>query len=386
MKRIFLVILDGLGVGAMPDAAAFGDVGANTLRSVTSHPNAHISNLLRMGLGNIDGVDFLPREAAPTAAVGRLAELSPGKDTTVGHWEIAGVVSKYPLPTYQNGFPSQVIAQFSAVTGRKMLCNRPYSGTAVIADYGEEHMRTGDLIVYTSADSVFQIAAHEEVVPLEQLYEYCRIAREILVDEHGVGRVIARPFVGEPGAFTRTENRRDFSLLPPEKTILDILSAAGLDVITIGKVDDIFAGQGITKRVKSKSNREAMDKLNEQLQQDFGGLCFCNLVDFDMLYGHRRDVGGFARALSEFDAWIPTFIKNMRAQDILILTSDHGCDPAFPGNDHTREYAPLVVVGQSESPQNLGTRSTFADVAATIAEYFDLDFDTPGSSFLNSGL
>jgi phosphopentomutase len=369
-KRIFLVILDGLGIGEMPDAATFGDVGSNTLRSVTAESNANIPNLLKMGLGNIDGVDYLPRELSPTAAVGRLAEMSAGKDTIVGHWELAGIISQIPLPTYPNGFLAEVIAQLESITKRKVLCNSPYSGTEVIDDFGAEHMQSGKLIVYTSADSVMQIAAHEDIVSPLQLHEYCRIMREFMSGAHNVGRIIARPFAGKVGEFFRTKNRRDFALAPPSDTMLDILSAAGFDVITVGKVGDVFAGRGITKTVNAVSNSEGMAKLCELAEQDFSGLCFCNLVDFDSMYGHRRDAHGFARALSEFDAWLPTFTAKMRNNDILIITADHGCDPAFRGSDHTREYVPLIVSGHNVMPNNLGTRDSFAYVAEIIKAEF----------------
>ena len=305
-----------------------------------------------------------------------------GKDTTIGHWEIAGVVSPEPLPTYPNGFPEEVLKPFREATGRGVLANAPWSGTAVINEYGDEHVRTGDLIVYTSADSVFQIAAHEDVVPVEQLYEYCRIARKILRGRHGVGRVIARPFVGSSGNYTRTANRHDFSLEPPRKTMLDAFKDAGLDSLAVGKIYDIFAGQGTTEHVYTKGNTDGMAKAMAYAERDFTGLCFINLVDFDMLYGHRRNIDGYAAALTEFDGWLAEFLKKMGPEDLVMITADHGCDPAYTATtDHTREYIPLLVLGQQVKPVNLGTRSCFANIAATICELFDLPLETEGESF-----
>lgn len=382
MKRVFLIVLDSCGAGALPDAADFGDVGVHTLRACAGSGQLHIPNLIRAGLGNIPGLDFLGTTPAPLGAYGRMAEVSRGKDTTIGHWELAGVVSPKPLPTYPAGFPAAVLEPFCAKTGRGVLVNKPYSGTAVIRDYGAEHMRTGDLIVYTSADSVFQIAAHEDIVPPERLYDYCRIAREILQGEHGVGRVIARPFVGSDGNFTRTANRHDFSLEPPEKTVLDLTLAAGLDSIAVGKIHDIFAGRGITEHYFTKSNRDGMTKTLELARQKFRGLCFVNLVDFDMLYGHRRDPAGYAKALSEFDAWLPEFMKLLWPEDLVIITADHGCDPSFTGStDHTREYVPLLVLGQQVRRRALGTRGCFADVAATVCQALRLPQAVAGNSF-----
>ena len=382
MKRVFLIVLDSCGAGAMPDSSQFGDIGVNTLRACASSPQLHIPNLLRLGLGNVDGLDFLGAVAAPAGAYGRLAERSMGKDTTIGHWEIAGIVSPQPLPTYPNGFPEEILSPFQQATGRGVLANAPWSGTAVIEQYGEAHMRTGDLIVYTSADSVFQIAAHEDIVPPETLYEYCRIARKLLVGKHGVGRVIARPFVGTPGNFKRTANRHDFSLEPPAQTLPDAVKAAGLDSIGVGKIHDIFAGQGLTEYVYNKSNADGMAHTMHYLQTGFTGLCFVNLVDFDMLYGHRRDVEGYAQALTEFDAWLGTFLPKLGSEDILFITADHGCDPSYTATtDHTREYVPVLVAGPVVKPVNLETRPSFADIAATIAELLQIPFVTPGESF-----
>ena len=379
MKRVFLVVLDSCGIGAMPDAADFGDKGSNTLKRISTSKSFSAENLIKMGLGNIDGIDYLQKVDTPTAAVARMAEKSRGKDTTIGHWEIAGVVSKKPLPTYKNGFPKEILDEFSRATGRGVLCNKPYSGTDVIRDYGEQHIKSGDLIVYTSADSVFQIAAHEDIVPVEQLYEYCRIARKILCGEHAVGRVIARPFIGNNKAdFKRTANRRDFSLEPPDCTLLDAIKNSGKDVIAIGKISDIFSGRGVTEKIVTHSNREGMQETLKAQTRDFNGLCFVNLVDFDMLYGHRQDIDGYAAAFSEFDRWLPTFTVNMKEEDILIITADHGCDPGDSHTDHTREYTPFIMYGSSVKPQNFGTRATFADIAATVAEYLEIQFNSEG--------
>ncbi len=383
MKRVFLIVLDSCGAGAMPDSEAFGDVGVNTLRSCASSKELHIPNMISQGLGNIEGLSFLGTTDCPRGAVARLAEASMGKDTTIGHWEIAGVVSPNPLPTYPQGFPAEVLDAFEKATGRGCLCNLPYSGTDVIRDYGKEHLQTGKWIVYTSADSVFQIAAHEELVPLEELYEACRKAREILRGKHGVGRVIARPFVGtaETG-FTRTSNRHDFSLEPPKQTLLDAIKAQGMDSIAVGKIYDIFAHQGTTEQVYTKGNTDGLQKTLGYGQKDFHGLCFVNLVDFDMLYGHRRNPDGYAKALTEFDTWLPSFLEKLGPDDVVMITADHGCDPCYTATtDHTREYVPLLVLGQRVKPVNLGTRRSFADIAATVAELLQVDYDTPGKSF-----
>lgn len=381
-KRVFLIVLDSFGIGEMADAPQYGDEDVNTLRSVAASSCFHVPNLERLGLFCIDGVADEPavrrRVSMPAAEAagryGRLAERSCGKDTTIGHWEIAGLVSPQPLPTYPQGFPSEVLTEFSRRTGRGVLCNLPYSGTQVIQEYGDAHVRTGDLIVYTSADSVFQIAAHEEIVPVEQLYEYCRIAREILQGEHGVGRVIARPFVGPAGGqFVRTPRRHDFSLEPPGVTMLDQLSQAGKQVIAVGKIQDIFAGRGITQHVYTSGNEEGIRRTLEYLDQDFEGLCFVNLVDYDMLYGHRRDVDGYAGALTVFDRSLPAIMDKMGPEDLLMITADHGCDPAYTrSTDHTREYVPLLMYGKNLRPGNLGTRETFADIGATILQYFGI--------------
>ena len=382
MKRIFLFVLDSCGVGTAPDAELFGDVGADTLRSCAKSPKLHIPNLLKAGLGNIEGLAFLGATDAPIGAYCRLAEKSMGKDTTIGHWEISGLISPQPMPTYPEGFPDELLKPFREATGRGILANAPWSGTEVIDAFGEEHQKTGDLIVYTSADSVFQIAAHEDIVPPEQLYEYCRIARKLLTGKHGVGRVIARPFIGEPGSYKRTANRHDFSLEPPGKTLLDALEEKGLASIGVGKIYDIFAGRGVTEHVYNKSNADGMNHTTNYAKQDFNGLCFVNLVDFDMQFGHRRDIDGYAAALSEFDAWLGEFMKELQPDDVVMITADHGCDPGYTATtDHTREYVPLLVLGEKVKPANLGTRDSFADIAATIAQMLQVDYETPGQSF-----
>ena len=383
IRRIFLIVLDSFGIGQMPDGAKFGDVGVNTLRSCASSDQLHIPNMIAAGLGNIDGVDCLPKAAVPTGAVARLTEASMGKDTTIGHWEIAGVVSPDPLPTYPEGFPKEVLDAFEKATGRGVLCNKPYSGTDVIRDYGKEHMESGKWIVYTSADSVFQVAAHEEVVPLEELYDACRKARKILQGKHGVGRVIARPFVGSPEeGFRRTPNRHDFSLEPPARTMLDGVKAAGLSCLAVGKIHDIFAGRGDTEYVFNKSNADGMAHTEDFAARDFRGLCFVNLVDFDMAYGHRRDIDGYAKALTEFDRWLGAFLPKLGEEDLLLITADHGCDPGYTATtDHTREFVPLLILGKQVRPVNLGTRASFADIAATVTELLGVPFETPGRSF-----
>ena len=380
-KRVFLIVLDSCGAGQMPDCAMFGDADCNTIKRISTSEKFSCENLRKMGIGNIDGLDFLGTVENPTARVARIAERSMGKDTTIGHWEIAGIVSENPLPTYPNGFPQELLDQFTMRTGKRFICNMPYSGTDVIRDYGKLHMQTGDLIVYTSADSVFQIAAHEDVVPIEQLYEYCRIAREILCGEHSVGRVIARPFTGEY-PFKRTANRHDFSLEPYGKTVLDAIIEQGQTVYAIGKIFDIFAGRGVSYKVFTHSNTEGMDLTLDALDHDFEGLCFVNLVDFDMLYGHRQDIDGYANAFAEFDRWLPSFIEGMSDEDILIITADHGCDPGDLHTDHTREYVPCIIYGKSVKPANLGTRTTFSDIAATVADYLGIDYSCPGISML----
>ncbi len=382
-KRIFLIVLDSFGIGRMEDSYEYGDGDVNTLRSVSKSPYFSMPHMAQMGLFNIDGVEVGEKVDVPSAAYARMREASKGKDTTIGHWEIAGIYSGKPLPTYPDGFPQEVLDEFIARTGRRVICNKPYSGTEVIKDYGEEHERTGALIIYTSADSVFQIAAHEEVVPIEELYRYCEIAREILAGEHGVGRVIARPFTGEKGNYTRTSRRHDYSLLPPSVNMLDQLKEQGKDVIGVGKIKDIFAGKGITEYVYTKGNADGIDKTLEYLQKDFEGLCFINLVEFDSVYGHRNNVDGYAKALAYFDEKLPGIVAAMRDEDILMITADHGCDPGYmESTDHSREYTPLIIYGKGVGPGNYGTRETFADIGATVLKYFGITPEFAGKSLL----
>lgn len=385
MKRVFLIVLDSVGIGNMEDAAEYGDAGSNTLLAASKSPYFSMKNMAKLGLLSIDGVE-IPGKASETAgSFCRLREKSKGKDTTIGHWEIAGIVSGAPLPTYPQGFPKEVLEAFTRATGRGVLCNRPYSGTEVIKDYGEEHLKTGDLIVYTSADSVFQIAAHEDKVPVEQLYEYCQMARKILTGKHGVGRVIARPFTGAPGNFTRTSNRHDFSLEPPGETMLTQLTKAGKEVIGVGKIVDIFANVGISRFVRTINNLDGIRKTLEFMDEDFEGLCFINLVDYDMLYGHRNDVDGYAKALTEFDEKLPELLEKLTEDDILMITADHGCDPSTPSTDHSREMVPLVIYGNTiKENNNLGTRESFSDIGATILDYFGIAPEIKGESFLNA--
>lgn len=383
MKRVFLIVLDSFGIGAMPDAAEYGDAGVNTLRSVAASSSFHVPNMGRLGLFNIDGAGCKEKEVAPEAAFARIAEASKGKDTTIGHWEIAGICSSKPLPTFPEGFPEELLEEFRAKTGRGILCNQTYSGTEVIQDYGDEHVRTGKLIVYTSADSVFQVAAHEEVVPVDELYRYCRMAREMLTGNYGVGRVIARPFTGKSGEYVRTSRRHDYSLLPPGVTMLDQMSEAGYEVIGVGKINDIFAGKGITQAVYTSGNEEGIEKTLQYLEQDFEGLCFINLVDFDMLYGHRNNIKGYAEALTFFDGKLTEILSKMREEDILMITADHGCDPGYVvSTDHSREYIPFLMYGSTIRPKNMGTRKTFADIGATVLQYFGIAPEFDGESML----
>ncbi|MBQ9162496.1 MAG: phosphopentomutase [Clostridia bacterium] len=380
-KRAFLIVLDSFGIGEMPDAAAWGDEGSNTLAAIRNNENFNCPNLERLGLFAIDGIGE-KGGFVPTAAYARMREASKGKDTTIGHWEIAGIYSPKPLPTYPEGFPASVIEEFERLTGRGVLCNLPYSGTDVIRDFGEEHVKTGKLIVYTSADSVFQIAAHEDVVPVKELYEYCEIARKMLCGEHGVGRVIARPFAGEY-PFSRTPRRHDFSLTPPSDTMPAILKRNGFASISVGKIFDIFAGEGFTESYPTVNNNDGMDKLISLMDKDFDGLCFVNLVDFDMVWGHRNNIGGYARAATEFDERLKEVFARLGDEDILIITADHGCDPSTPSTDHSREYTPMLAYGKSiRGGVDLGTRSSFADIGATVLEYFGCPTDTVyGKSF-----
>lgn len=384
MKRVFLIVLDSFGIGEMEDAAEYGDKGTNTLKSVSSSSYFNMPNMGGLGLFNLDGVDCGQKVERHTARIARMKEASKGKDTTIGHWEIAGIISKKPLPVYPDGFPEALLEKFSELTGRGILCNKPYSGTEVIKDYGDEHVKTGKLIVYTSADSVFQIAAHEDIVPVETLYEYCRIARELLQGEHGVGRVIARPFIGDAGNYTRTPRRHDFSLKPPAVTMLNQLCENGKSVISVGKIYDIFAGEGITEFTYTKGNEEGIEKTLEYMDKDFEGLCFVNLVDYDMLYGHRNDIDGYAKALAYFDAKLPELIGKLGNEDILMITADHGCDPGYiVSTDHSREHTPFLMYGAGVEPENLGTRDTFSDIGVTILDYFGIKPDIAGTSMLH---
>lgn len=407
MKRVFLIVLDSFGIGEEPDADLFGDLGTNTIKSCATSSFFDMPNMAKLGLFNIDGVDVtftskdinalkgeekalyekIKEDVANNkheAMIARMREKSMGKDTTIGHWEIAGMVSDKPMPTYPDGFPKEVIDEFEKRTGRKAIVNATYSGTKVINDYGDEHVKTGALIVYTSADSVFQIAAHEEVVPLEQLYEYCRIAREILQGEHGVGRVIARPFLGESNNYYRTPHRHDFSLVPPRPTMLSILKDAGKDVLSIGKIYDIFAGSGITDYVYTESNEDGIEKTLKWMDRDFNGICFTNLVDFDMLYGHRRDIDGYAKALAYFDQRLPELLSKLNDDDCLMITADHGCDPGYTKTtDHTREYIPFICFGKNVTANNLGTRNTFSDIGATVLDMLSVEGKLDGTSMLN---
>lgn len=385
-KRVFLIVLDSFGIGQMPDADLWHDEGSNTLGTIRQHENFYCPNMTKLGLFNIDGVEG--GVDRPLAAFARLQEKSMGKDTTTGHWEIAGLVSKDPMPTYPNGFPDEVIKEFERLTGRNVLCNKTYSGTEVIKDYGEQHIKTGDLIVYTSADSVFQIAAHEDVIPLEEQYRICQIARDMLKGKHGVGRVIARPFTGEY-PFTRTANRHDYSLLPPGDTMLDLLQKAGYDTLSVGKIYDIFAGKGVSEMNRTVSNDQGMEYTLAMADRDFEGLCFVNLVDFDMKYGHRNDIAGYAKAATAFDRDLGKLMKKLGPDDLVIITADHGCDPGFTAStDHSREYVPMILYGKHvKEGVNLKTRESFADISASILAYFGVDQEnTAGKSFLEECL
>ena len=382
-KRVFLVVLDSVGIGEMPDSAEYGDAGSNTMKAAASSPYFSMPNMERYGLFDLEGIrDLKKSDAAAEGAVIRMAEASKGKDTTIGHWEIAGIESEQPLPTFPQGFPEKLIRAFEEKTGRKVICNLPYSGTEVIKDYGKESVETGALIVYTSADSVFQIAAHEAVVPIEELYRYCEIARELCAGEFGVGRIIARPFEGEY-PYKRTSRRHDYSLVPPKKTMLNYISEQGLEVRAVGKINDIFAGSGITKTVRTANNGEGVDRTLEWMQEDFEGLCFTNLVDFDMVYGHRNDVEGYAKALTYFDERLPELVAGLREDDLLLITADHGCDPSTPSTDHSREHVAVVAIGPKvKAGTNLGTRNSFADTGATIMEYLGVKGEICGTSYL----
>lgn len=384
IKRVALFVLDSVGVGELPDAGDYGDSGSNTLGNISRAVGGlNMPNLGRLGLGNIIPIEGVPPAESPAASYGRMAEKSAGKDTTTGHWEMAGIIMEKPFPVYPGGFPNDFIKSYEEKIGRRVLGNKAASGTAIIEELGAEHMKTGFPIVYTSADSVFQIAAHEEIIPLEELYRICRVAREMLSGEHAVGRVIARPFEGKPGSFRRTVNRHDFSLKPPGATLLNTLANNGVQVTAVGKIKDIFAGEGVTNAVLTKGNKEGMDKSLQLMESDITGLVFTNLVDFDMLYGHRNNPRGYGDALEELDRWLPRLFNALKEDDVLIVTADHGCDPTTPSTDHSREYVPLLVYGkQVLGGVDLGVRESFADIAATVAEIFGLKFDV-GRSFWN---
>lgn len=381
-KRVFLIVLDSFGIGEMPDAKKYGDEGSNTLAAIVKSEKYDTPNLEKLGLFNIEGVDCKEGVENPQASFARLAESSNGKDTTTGHWEMAGIISEKPFPTFPNGFPDDFLEEYSKRVGRKILCNKPYSGTEVIKDYGREHLETGALIVYTSADSVFQVAGHEDVISLEELYRCCEIAREMLQGDLGVGRVIARPFVGKEGSFERTRNRHDYALDPTGPIVMDDLVENGFDSIGVGKIYDIFAGKSVEESYKIEDNIDGMNKTLDLCDKDFNGLCFVNLVDFDMIYGHRNDVDGYANAASEFDKQLGQMMDKLREDDIVIITADHGCDPSTESTDHSREYVPMIIFGDKiKAGVDLKTRKTFADIGKTIADIFEIDSPIPGTSF-----
>lgn len=383
MKRAIIIVLDAVGIGELPDAPEYGDVGSNTLMHVKQQkPELDLKNMCSLGLGLIDGYNIYEKTDNPTGAYGRMKERSKGKDTTTGHWEISGIHLDIPFPTYPDGFPDEVIKSFEKEIGRKILGNYAASGTVIIQDLGDEHVKTGFPIVYTSADSVFQIAAHEEVIPLEELYHICEIARKQLQGKHGVARVIARPFTGTSGNYKRTQNRKDFSLAPIAPTILDYASEQGKTVACVGKIEDIFSNRGITKSVHTHTNAEGIEQTIKYINEDFEGIIFTNLVDTDMLYGHRNDVNGFAESLQYFDNNLPRILSSMKDEDILFITSDHGCDPTTPSTDHSREHALLLMYGKNVKPQKLGTRETFSDIAKTIAEYLSINGSIDGTNML----
>lgn len=385
MSRVIWMVIDSVGIGALPDSEKFGDVNVNTLGNIVkTYKDIKIPNMINLGLSNIEGVESLESINNPIGSFGRAKEVSKGKDTTTGHWEMTGVLVETPFKTYENGFPREIIEEFERKTNRKVIGNKPASGTAILDELGEQQMKTGEVIVYTSADSVFQIAAHEDVIPLDELYKMCEIAREIMMGENAVARIIARPFIGTPGAFERTSNRRDYSLSPFEDTVLDNIKNANLDVIGVGKIEDIFNKQGITEAIHTKDNMDGVDQTINYMKKDNKGLIFTNLVDFDSKYGHRRDVEGYKNALEEFDARIPEILENMKDDDILIINSDHGNDPTYKGTDHTREYIPILIYGKNVvSGYNLGTRNSFADIGATVSDILNVDSPKNGKSFKN---
>ena len=381
-KRVFLIVLDSFGIGEMPDANKYGDEGSNTLAAIVKSEKYDTPNLEKLGLFNIEGVNCKEGVENPLGSFARLAESSNGKDTTTGHWEMAGIISEKPFPTFPNGFPEDFLEEYSKRVGRKILCNKPYSGTEVIKDYGRKHLETGALIVYTSADSVFQVAGHEDVISLEELYRCCEIAREMLQGNLGVGRVIARPFVGKEGSFERTRNRHDYALDPTGPIVMDDLVKNGFDSIGVGKIYDIFAGKSIEESYKMEDNIDGMNITLDLCDKDFNGLCFVNLVDFDMIYGHRNDVDGYANAASEFDKQLGQMMDKLREDDIVIITADHGCDPSTESTDHSREYVPMIIFGDKiKAGVDLKTRNTFADIGKTIADIFGIESPIPGTSF-----
>ena len=386
MRRVFLIVLDSVGVGGAPDAAAFGDAGANTLRAAFESGELFVPNLEALGLGLVPGAEFLKAPPSPLASYGVLTERSAGKDTTTGHWELAGLISREPMPTFPSGFPPALVESLTRECGRRFLCNLPYSGTEVIRDFGEEHLVSGSPILYTSADSVLQIAAHTDVIPLEELYRICRVARRLCVGEYAVGRIIARPFRGEPGNFVRTPDRRDFSLAPSGETMLDRLSDEGLSVLSVGKISDIFAGRGITESYPEHGNADCIARLLALARRDFRGLCFVNLVDFDTLYGHRNDAAGYARALSEFDRALSLLLPLLNREDALLITADHGCDPSDESTDHTRERVPLLVYGEALAPRSFGAQLGFASVAQTVCELLGVSAPYPSPSVFDGGV
>ena len=383
INRVILIVLDSVGVGELPDAAEYGDLGSNTLGNIIKEvPGFELPNLKDMGIGMISGLEGLGKVNNPKAFYGRMNEKSKGKDTTTGHWEISGLILQRAFPTYPNGFPKELIEKFEDLIGTKILANKPASGTTIIEELGDEHVETGYPIVYTSADSVFQIAAHEEVIDIDRLYEMCSIARNLLTGEHAVGRVIARPFLGTSGNYKRTERRKDFSLEPIGRTMLEVIKDNGLDVVAVGKIEDIFAGRGITKAVHTHDNQDGVNRTIKYMKEDFKGLIFTNLVDFDMVYGHRNNVKGYAKALKEFDDRLPDIMEFLRDDDILIITADHGCDPTTPSTDHSREYVPLLVYDKKiKEGKDLGTRQSFADISATILDILELEKLNTGNSF-----
>ena len=383
INRVILIVLDSVGIGYLPDAHLYGDEGSNTLGHIAEkYPALRIPNLIRLGLGNIDPTNVIPKTDTPLAAYGKAAEMSAGKDTTTGHWEIAGTILEKPFPTFPDGFPESFMQDFEKAIGSETIGNFSASGTAIIEQLGDEHVRTGFPIVYTSADSVFQIAMHEDVIPIEKQYEICQIARNMLIGEYEVGRVIARPFAGTSGNYTRTSRRKDFATMPPDN-VLDAINKYGKEVLGIGKIYDIFAGKGITRSIKTANNTEGIEATISAIENDQAGLIFTNLVDFDMHFGHRRDVPGYARCLEAFDTKLPEIMSKMKEDDLLIITADHGNDPTWPGTDHTREYIPILIYGKNNAyGKDLGVRNSFVDIAATIADALGIDFETTGSSCL----